>query len=268
MMRLEDKVAIVTGGGSGIGAATARRFAAEGARVVVTGRRPEPLQQIADEIGGLAVPGDTASRYDVEAAVDAARTTFGGLDVVVAAAGVSPAGTVGDIDDGVWQRCLDVNLTGPMMMARAALPAMLAGGGGTFVLISSTAGLAAAPSSVAYDVSKAGVLALVRNIAVDFGPQGVRANALVPGWVRTPMADRSMDALAAERGSTREDAYVQATGQVPAQRPADADEMAACCVFLASDESSYVNGTTLVADGGGLAVELTSTDFTFGGQSA
>ncbi|HEX5016613.1 MAG TPA: glucose 1-dehydrogenase [Actinomycetes bacterium] len=266
-MRLTGRVAIVTGGGTGIGAATARLFAREGANVVITGRRPEQLSAVAEEIGGIAVAGDTADPEHVTAAVGAAVDRFDGVDILIAAAGISPSGTVGDIEDNVWMRCLDTNLTGPMMMARGVLPAMLKRGGGSMVLVSSTAGVAAAPSSIAYDVSKAALIALARGIAVDFGPQGIRANALLPGWVQTPMADRSMDALAAERGVTREEAYERATAQVPLRRAASADEMADCCLFLASDQSRYVNGTTLVADGGGLAVELTSTEFTFGGQS-
>lgn len=267
-MRLEGKVALVTGGGSGIGAAVARQFAAEGAKVLVTGRRPEPLQAVADEIDGIAVVGDTSDRQHVQEAVATAVGEYGGVDVLVACAGISPAGAVGDIDDDRWRTTLSTNLDGPMMMSREVLPTMLKRGGGSIVLVSSTAGLAAAPSSVAYDVSKAGVIALVRALAVDYGPMGIRANALVPGWVRTPMGDRSMDALASERHVTRDDAYRLATSQVPLRRPGTPEEMAACCLFLASDEARYVTGTTLVADGGGLAVELTSTEFTFGGQSA
>lgn len=266
-MRLDGKVALITGGGSGIGAATARRFAVEGAKVVVTGRRPEPLETVADEIGAVAVAGDTGDPHHVQSAVDAALEHFGGVDVLVACAGMSPAGTVGDIDDARWRATLSTNLDGPMMMARAVLPVMVGRGAGSIVLVSSTAGFAAAPASVAYDVSKAGVMALVRALAVDYGPMGIRANALAPGWVRTPMGDRSMDALAAERHTSRDEAYLRATTHVPLRRPGTAEEMAACCLFLASDESRYVTGTTLVADGGGLAVELTSTDFTFGGQS-
>jgi NAD(P)-dependent dehydrogenase (short-subunit alcohol dehydrogenase family) len=267
-MRLAKKVALITGAGSGIGAATARLFAAEGAAVVLTGRRPEPLAAVAEEVGGIAVAGDTGDRAHVEEAVAAATSRFGGVDVLVTCAGVAPGGAVGDIDDQQWQTTLDTNLTGPMMMSRAVLPVMMSRGGGSIILVSSTAGLAAAPASVAYDVSKAGLLALVRALAVDYGTRGVRANALVPGWVRTPMGDRSMDALGAARGITRDEAYDRATADVPLRRAGTPEEMAACCLFLASDESRYVTGTTLVADGGGLAVELTSTEFTFGGQSA
>jgi meso-butanediol dehydrogenase/(S,S)-butanediol dehydrogenase/diacetyl reductase len=265
-MRLDGKVALVTGGGSGIGAATARRFAAEGAAVVVTGRREEPLQVIAQDVGG-AVAGDTADPADVERAVAAAVDRFGGVDVLVAAAGISPAGGIVDIPVEDWRRTFATNLDGPMLMARAVIPQMVGRGGGSIVLVSSTAALAAAPASAAYDISKAAVVALARAIAVDYGPQGVRANAVLPGWVRTPMADRSMAAMGANKGLSRDDAYALATSQVPLRRPATAEELADCCLFLASDEARYVSGTSLVADGGGLAVELTSTEFTMGGQS-
>ena len=266
-MRLRDKVALITGGGTGIGAAVAKLFAAEGAKIIVTGRRRAPLEAVATEVGGIAVAGDTGEAAHAEQAVATARSHFGGLDILVACAGVAPGGAVGDIDDQQWQYTLDTNLSGPMIMARAALPMMLARGGGSIVLVSSTAGLAAAPASVAYDVSKAGVIALARALAVDYGTGGLRANALVPGWVKTPMGDRSMDALGAREQITREQAYDRATAEVPLRRAGTPEEMAACCLFLASDEARYVTGTTLVADGGGLAVELTSTAFTFGGQS-
>ncbi len=261
-MRLENKVALITGGGTGVGAATARLFAREGAKVVVTGRRLEPIQAVAAEVGGVAVAGDTADLAHVEAAVAAAVSNFGGLDIVVASAGLGGfAESVGEMDDGHWQRVLDVNLTGPMMMARAALPSMLARGGGSIVLVSSVNGMAAAPDSAAYDVSKAGLIALARAIAVDYGPRGIRANAVCPGWVITPMGDRSMDELGASMGLDRQGAYDLATADVPMRRAGTAEEMAACCLFLASDESSIVTGTSLIADGGGMAVELTSRAF-------
>jgi NAD(P)-dependent dehydrogenase (short-subunit alcohol dehydrogenase family) len=267
-VRLAGRVAIVTGGGSGIGAATARRFAAQGAHVVVTGRRTEPLQTVADEIGAVAVAGDTADPDAVARVVTTAVEAFGGVDVLVANAGISPAGGIVDIPLEDWRRTFATNLDGPMLMARAVIPLMVERGGGSIVLVSSTAALAAAPASAAYDISKAAVVALARAIAVDHGPQGIRANAVLPGWVRTPMADRSMDAVAAVNGLTRDEAYALATSQVPLRRPATADELADCCLFLASDEARYVNGTSLVADGGGFAVELTSTEFTMGGQSS
>ena len=138
---------------------------------------------------------------------------------------------------------------------------ILARGGGSIVLVSSINGLVSFPNLVAYDTSKAGLIALSRSIAVDYGARGIRANTLCPGWVVTPMGDGAMDALAAARGISRQDAYDLATAQVPLRRAATAAEIAACCLFLASDEASIVTGTTLVADGGGLAVDLTSTAF-------
>ena len=263
-MRLENKVALITGGGSGIGAAAARLFAREGAKIVVTGRRPEPIAAVAAEVGGVAVAGDTSDPEHVAEAVAAAVSAFGGIDVVVTSAGGGYEGSVGDIDDEHWRRTFDTNLNGPMMLVRAALPVMLERGGGSIVLVASVNGMAAAPASAAYDVSKAGLIALARAIAVDYGARGVRANALCPCWVITPMGDEAMDELGASKGVGRQGAYDLATADVPLRRAGSAEEMAACCLFLASDESSIVTGTSLVADGGGLAVELTSTPFATG----
>jgi len=153
-----------------------------------------------------------------------------------------------------------VNLTGPMVLTRAALPALLERGGGSVVLVSSVNALVGTTDSAAYGTSKAGLLGLARSIAVDFGPRGIRANALCPGWVVTPMADEEMDGLAAAKGIGRQEAYDLATAEVPLRRAATAREIASCCLFLASDESSIVTGTVLVADGG-MAVALDSVAF-------
>ena len=198
-MRLAGKVALISGGGTGIGAATARLFAREGASVVVTGRRLGPIETVAKEVSGLAVAGDTSDPAHAAEAVAAAVTTFGGLDVVVANAGIGFGGSAGDVDDEHWQRTLDVNLTGPMVLTRAALPALLERGGGSIVLVSSINGLVATTDSAAYGTSKAGLIGLARSLAVDYGPRGIRANALCPGWVVTPMADEEMDELGASR---------------------------------------------------------------------
>jgi meso-butanediol dehydrogenase / (S,S)-butanediol dehydrogenase / diacetyl reductase len=262
MQQLAGRVAIVTGGGSGIGAAVARRFASEGAHVVVTGRRREPLDAIADELGGLAVAGDAADPAHAREVIAATVASFGRLDVVVANAGVDRPGSVVEVSDDDWHRTIDVNLTAPVMLLRAAIPVMLERGQGSVVLVASVNGLANAPRAVAYDASKAGLISLARSIAVDFGHRGIRANAVCPGWVVTPMGDQDMDALAAARGISRDEAYRAATASVPLRRPASPEEIAACCLFLASDESSIVTGTALVADGGGGAVELASTAFT------
>lgn len=260
-MRLEGKVAIISGGGTGIGAAIARRFAAEGARVAVTGRRPEPIEALAAEVGGLAVPGDASDTAHANSAIDETLRAFGGVDVVVANAGVGFGGTAGDVSDDVWRATIDINLSGVLYLVRAALPHLEARGGGSIVLISSVSGFVSQSSSAAYVASKAAVIGLAKSIGVDFGPAGVRANALCPGWVHTPMGDESMDDLAQDRGITRDAAYSLATELVPLRRAAEAVEIASCAVFLASDESSYVTGTTLLADGGGMAVDVASVAF-------
>ena len=256
-MRLENKVAIVSGGGTGIGAATARVFAREGAKVVVNGRRAEPLEAVAAEIDGRAVAGDTSDDDHVRAAVAEARDAFGGLDIVVANAGLGFGGAAADVDDERWQQTLDVNLTGAFRLARAAIPSLVERGGGSIVLVSSVSALVSGTDGAAYVTSKAAMLGLARSIAVDYGPSGIRANALCPGWVETPMGDQSMETLMTQHGISLGEAYRLVTQHIPLRRPATADEIAACCLFLASDESSIVTGTTLVADGGGLAVDLT-----------
>jgi meso-butanediol dehydrogenase/(S,S)-butanediol dehydrogenase/diacetyl reductase len=257
-VRLEGKVAIVSGGGTGIGAATARRCAAEGAKVVVTGRRPEPLEEVAADTVGLAIPGDATDPAHAPAVVAATLERFGGLDVVIANAGVGFGGSAGDVDDERWARTIDVNLTGPLRLVRAAIPALVERGGGSIVLVSSISGLVASTESAAYMASKVGLIGLARSLAVDYGPNGIRANAFCPGWVVTPMADEGADELAEARGITREEAYLLGTEQVPLRRPATAEEMASCVLFLASDESSYVTGAVIVADGGTTIVDAGS----------
>jgi meso-butanediol dehydrogenase / (S,S)-butanediol dehydrogenase / diacetyl reductase len=256
-MRLDGRVAIISGGGTGIGAATARLFAHEGAKVVVTGRRPEHLQAVAEEVGGRAVEGDTADPDHVARAVAIAREAFGGLDVVIANAGVGFGGAAAEVDDERWGRTFDVNVTGAFRLVRAALPSLLERGGGSIVLVSSVSGLVSGTESAAYVASKAAMIGLAKSLAVDYGPRGIRANALCPGWVITPMGDESMDELAQMHGISREDAYRLATRDIPLRRPATAEEIAACCLFLAGDESSVVTGATLLADGGVTAMDPT-----------
>lgn len=257
-MRFEGKVAIVSGGGTGIGAATAALFAREGASVTITGRRPEPLERVAAATGSIAIPGDTSSGDAVDAAVAATIDRFGGLDVVVANAGVGFGGAAGEVSDDVWRRTLDVNLTGAMRLVRSALPRLVERPGASIVLVSSVSGLAASPRSAAYEVSKAGLLALTRSVALDYGPLGVRCNAVCPGWIHTPMGDGAVLEIAEERGISLDEAYALVNEPVPLRRAGTPEEVAACCAFLASDEASYVNGAALTVDGGATVVDVTS----------
>ena len=259
-MRLEGKTAIVTGGGTGIGAATARRFATEGARVVLTGRRTEPIEAVASETGGLAIAGDASDPAHVAEVVAATLDRFGVLDIVVANAGLGFGGRAGEVTDERWERTIAVNLTGEFLVVRAALPSLVERRG-NIVLVSSLSAFVSSPASAAYVASKAALIGLARSLAVDYGASGVRANAICPGWVRTPIGDRAVGELAQTKGIALDDAYDLATAHVPLRRPAEPEEIAACCLFLASDEASYVTGTALVADGGTLSVDAANLAF-------
>ena len=220
------------------------------------GGGPRPCARSPRRSAALAVPADATDPRHGDTVVGAAVEAFGGVDVVVANAGTGEGHDTLEITDEAWQRVVDVNLSSPLRIARAALPSMLERGGGSIVLVSSVMGLFASADSVAYATTKAALLGLARSLAVDFGPRGVRANVLCPGWVVTPMGDEGMDEIARTRGVTREEAYRLATAHAPLRRPATAEEIARCCLFLASDEASIVTGTVLVADGGQSAVDL------------
>jgi meso-butanediol dehydrogenase / (S,S)-butanediol dehydrogenase / diacetyl reductase len=252
--------ALVTGGGSGIGAATARRLAAAGYGVCVTGRRPEPLEKVAAETGGLAVVADTGDPGAIERAVAAAVERFGSLDALVCNAGTGASGAVAEQTPERWARVVDTNLTGAFLACRAALPHLVESHGAV-VTVASLGGLRASPESAAYGASKAGLIMLTQSIALDYGPMGVRANCVCPGWIRTPMADAAMDELAERTGGDREAAYELAHRLVPARRPGTPEEVAEAIAWLASPAGSYVNGAVLPVDGGGAIVDIASAAF-------
>jgi NAD(P)-dependent dehydrogenase (short-subunit alcohol dehydrogenase family) len=255
-----SRAAIVTGGGTGIGAAIARRLAADGYGVCVTGRRRGPLEEVAAETGALAVVADTADPEAAAAAVSAATDAFRRLDLLVCNAGIGAGGTIEEQTPEGWDAVLRTNLTGAFLACRAAMPELVKTKG-SIVTISSDSGLRAGPRSAAYCTAKAGLIMLTQCIALDYGPQGVRANCICPGWIRTPMADEEMDWLADLRDTDRGGAYEIVSSRVPLRRPGSPDEIASAVSWLASDGARFTNGAVLAIDGGNSIVDSSATEF-------
>lgn len=249
------RVALVTGGGTGIGAATARRLAADGWNVAVMGRRRDLVEAVAGDIDGVAVVADTAVAADAERAVNETIAAFGALDGLVLNAGTGSPGSLVDADPDAFLSVLRVNLFGAFLMGRAAIAHLLERKG-TVVTVASVAGLVAHERGLAYCSSKAGLVHLTRCIALDHGPAGVRANCICPGWVRTPLVDGMMDALGAVAGGGRDEGYAAASQYAPSRRANDPEEVAAVIAWLLSDDASGVNGAVLTVDGGATVVDV------------
>ncbi len=243
--RLEGKVAVVTGGASGIGRETARRFAEEGARVCVVDLADEPGEEIASEIDGLYAHADVTSAEDVQRVYREAAGRFGGLDVLFNNAGISPPDddSILETDLDAWQRVQDVNLKSVYLCSRAALRHMVPRGKGAIINTASfVAVLGSATSQISYTASKGGVLAMTRELGVQFAREGIRVNALCPGPIATPLL-MELFAKDPERAARR-------LVHVPMGRFGKAEEIAAAVVFLASDDASFITGQVLNVDGG------------------
>jgi NAD(P)-dependent dehydrogenase (short-subunit alcohol dehydrogenase family) len=259
--RFVGKTALVSGAGNGIGEATARRLASEGAAVVVFDVDAAAASRVAADIGGIAVTGDAAAVDDAQRAVDVAVESLGGLDVLVCCPG-SDIGSATLLDTTIegWAAGKHVNLQTAVITTRAALPELVKRRG-SIVILSSIGGLASAPGNTIYQTVKAGLLAFTRSLAVDYGPLGVRANAVCPGWTMTGNATRVISNIAEMMGTSREAAYERATSLMPLRRAAAPAELAAVCAFLASSDASYVTGATVVADGGTTSISVAASAF-------
>jgi meso-butanediol dehydrogenase / (S,S)-butanediol dehydrogenase / diacetyl reductase len=260
LMRLHGKVALITGGGTGIGAAIARRFVAEGAKVCITGRRQGPLDEVAGSLPDgavITVAGDVSRHDDVHGMVEAALAFGGRLDVLVnnAALDQAPASVV-DLDLEDWDAVLRVNLTGPFLLMQHAIPAMLRTGGGSIVNVASLAGLRAIPQMPSYCASKGGLVMLTQQVALDFGPHNIRCNVICPGAVRTEMIEGAMGHFSEKLGTDVDGVLARFSRNVPLRRVALPDEVAGLSVYLASDESAFMTGAVIPIDGGAAIVDI------------
>ena len=245
IQRLLDRVAVVTGGGSGIGLATARRLAADGAKVAIADLDGETGKAAADEVGGLFIQADVTSEDDVAAMYDATLGACGRIDIAFNNAGISPPDDDSILVTGMdaWRRVQDVNLTSVYLCCKHVIPHMQARGGGSIINTASfVAVMGSATSQISYSASKGGVLAMSRELGVQFAREGIRVNALCPGPVNTPLL-QELFAADPERAARR-------LVHVPMGRFAEPEEIAAAVAFLASDDASFITAATFLVDGG------------------
>jgi NAD(P)-dependent dehydrogenase (short-subunit alcohol dehydrogenase family) len=254
--RLDQKIAIVTGAGSGIGRAAARRFAAEGAAVVCADISGESAEQTAADAraGGasaIASQVDVSKGADVSRLVDECVAAYGRVDVLYSNAGVGGVGNAVDVDEAEWQRVIGVNLTGVWLCAKYALPHLVAAGAGSIVNQASIGGIVGVPAVAAYAAAKAGVIGLTKQMALDFAPSNVRVNAIAPGTVSTPLVqgiwEQGAGLVSGGDLAAREAA---AAAIYPLRRIGTPDDIANLALFLASDEANWITGAVYVIDGG------------------
>jgi NAD(P)-dependent dehydrogenase (short-subunit alcohol dehydrogenase family) len=252
-MRLEGKVALITGGTSGIGSATAMRFATEGAAVAITGRSVERGEQVVQEIeakGGKAlfIRSDVRLAGDCRDAVQKTLDSFGKIDILFNNAGVFHPKTIPDCTEEEWDETIDSSLKGAFLMSKYAIPSMIENGGGSIIHTSSGWGVLGGDKAAAYCAAKGGLIIMAKAMAIDHGPDNIRVNCVCPGDVLTPMLPDD----AAKRGMSWDD-YAQGAADRPLGRIGTADDIANAVLYLASDEASFVTGDALVVDGGGVA---------------
>ncbi|MBN1461754.1 MAG: SDR family oxidoreductase [Armatimonadetes bacterium] len=264
-MRLEGRTALVTGGGAGIGRAIAQVFASEGANVCITGRRPATLDAVAENLPSDRVstsPGDVTRTEDAARMVEAALRFTGKLDILVNNAAIDPAGTVVDLELDVWNRVIQTNLTGPFLMMKHAIPHMIEAHGGSIINIASLAGIRCLPGMPAYCSSKAALIMLSKQVALDYGYANIRCNVVCPGATRTAMLENSLAPAAKAMGTEVDEVFAAMSSNTPLRRVSSPEEIARTCLCLAGDDMTFVTGAEIVADGGAHIVDVTGTTLT------
>jgi NAD(P)-dependent dehydrogenase (short-subunit alcohol dehydrogenase family) len=252
---LKDKIALITGGGRGIGRAIALAFAREGATVIVSARTVEQVEAVAKEIGGnaLALLCDVADAASVSKMFSEVHETLGrGADILVNNAGIAESALLVQTDDELWHKHLNINLSGTFYCTRAALPAMLANSWGRIINVASIAGKSGAPYIAAYAASKHGVLGLTRSVAHEVANAGITANAICPGYVDTEMVSRGIERIVSRTGRSPEQALETLKSMSPQHRLVTVEEVAAVALLLASDDGRGINGQAINVDGGTL----------------
>ena len=257
-MKLKGKVALITGGGTGIGAAIVKRFVTEGAKVCLTGRRKEMLDEVARSLPSGTVTtcsGDVSKDDDVERMVKTTVSFGGRIDVLVNNAGIASQVPVADLSREEWQKVFDVNLTGPFLLMKASIPHMIKGGGGSIINIASVGGLRCLSGFPAYCSSKAGLIMLTQQAALDYGRHNIRCNAICPGGIKTEMTEKEFGHLGKMLGMDTDSFFAMISKVLPLQRFGQPPEIGGICTFLASDDSSFMTGAALVIDAGTAVVD-------------
>lgn len=258
-MKLTGKTALITGGGTGIGAAVARRFVEDGAKVCIAGRRKEKLEEVAGTLPPESIitcPADVSDESDIKRMVAATLEFGGGLDVLVNNAAAGSMGGVVDLAPDEWRQVIEVNLTAPFLLMKECIPYMIEAGGGSIINIASLGGLRCLPENPAYCTTKAALIMLTQQVALDYGPKKVRCNVVCPGGVITDLSRMMVGPLSEKLGTDEDGGYAYFTKDVPLRRVAAPEEISGLCSYLASDDSSFMTGSVLLIDGGAAVVDV------------